>query len=100
MFPLQKSSAYDVANVKSLVASFQVHTTENGSTLFNKFLSLALQPRTPLEVEIAELLKHSEVATETPEGLTVAEQKALEKMNLEEVSRVMCQHCHMLLHLN
>ena len=53
---------------------------------------MCFQPRTPLEVEIASLLKHSETATETPEGLTVAEQKALEKMNLEEVSRVLMMH--------
>ena len=36
-------------------------------------------------MEIAGLLKHSEAATVTPEGLTIAEKKALEKMNLEEV---------------
>ena len=47
--------------------------------------SMCLQPRTPLEIEIARLLKNSEAATMTPEGLTVAEQKTLEKMNLEEV---------------
>ena len=46
---------------------------------------LCSQPRTPLEVEIAGLLKNSEAATVTSEGLTVAEQKALEKMNVEEV---------------
>ena len=50
-----------------------------------------LQPRTPLEVEIAGLLKNSEAATVTPEGLTVAEQKALEKMNIEEVCNQLCQ---------
>ena len=57
------------------------------STFRNLFkeLYVCLQPRTPLEVEIAGLLKNSEAATVTPEGLTVAEQKALEKMNLEEV---------------
>ena len=50
-----------------------------------------LQPRTPLEVEIAGLLKNSEAATVTPEGLTVAEQKALENMNIEEVCNQLCQ---------
>ena len=49
---------------------------------------ICFQPRTPLEIEIAGLLKNSEAATETPNGLTVAEQKTLEKMNLEEVFKL------------
>lgn len=57
---------------------------EFGGT-FISALYVCPQPRTPLEVEIAGLLKNSEAATVTPEGLTVAEQKALEKMNVEEV---------------
>ncbi|XP_065908572.1 U3 small nucleolar RNA-associated protein 14 homolog B-like isoform X2 [Dysidea avara] len=63
VFPLQDTS-YEVTNVASLVTSFE--------------------PRTPLEMEIAGLLRNSDAATVTNQGLTVAEQKALDKMNIEE----------------
>ena len=36
-------------------------------------------------MEIAGLLRNSDAATVTNQGLTVAEQKALDKMNIEEV---------------
>jgi len=82
VFPLQNTS-YEVTNVASLVTSFEVMYLITSSLLL--LLFVRPQPRTPLEIEIAGLLRNSDAAIVTNQGLTVAEQKALDKMNIEEV---------------
>lgn len=48
--------------------------------------SLLLQPRTPLELEVAALLRGSDnVIHDKHKELTVAEQRALKAMDLDEV---------------
>ncbi len=47
-----------------------------------------LQPRTPLELEIAQLLHGSQNVLTKERMLTPAEEKALRAMSLEEVCRV------------
>ena len=50
-----------------------------------KWISFVLQPFTPLEVEVAALLKGSKNVLRLARELTRAEERALKAMSLEEV---------------